>query len=177
MIIIFCFTEIRKYGDNYGIGQLLFISDTNNVDVTFTTSRIGRRSGFSLDVRSSSCTELDFCDGPVQEVEITAGVTLEDAIVSDTHSNGKYRHNACQDWKITTDDNQVYIVFQRKVCTLYCMKLIYYNLFQCIVVTVGDGGFLTEDWVDTVVFMDSGSFAGIKFTIFNPLFERETDKI
>ena len=160
-----CFTVDREHGSYYGIGQTLFRSQTNNVDVTFTSDYKGRRSGFSLDVRSTLCAWPDFCDDPVEEVVVAANETLEGAIVTHTEEDGLYPNNACQDWKIITDENQVYIVFQRKVCILYCMKLIYCNLFQCIVISVGDGGFNTESWYDRVVFKDSESFSGIKFSI------------
>ena len=155
MYIILCFTDKRDHGRFYSIGQILFRSQTNSVDVKFTSNLNGGRSGFSLDVRSTSCAWPNFCDDPVQEVVVAANETLEGAIVSHTESDGLYPTNSCQDWKITTVESQVYIVFERKFCMLCCMKLTYCNLFQCIVITVGEGGFSTESWRDFVSFKDS----------------------
>ena len=50
-------TGTRREG-NYSAGDVLFTSETNSVDVSFTSDSSIRRSGFSLDIRSASCTEL-----------------------------------------------------------------------------------------------------------------------
>ena len=103
VFIILYFTETSE-GGNHPPGYLLYKSETNNVDVKFTSDHVLRFRGFSLDVRSISCTESGY---HIQEVVVAAGETLEGAIVSDTGSDGNYRNNARQDWNIITDTNQV----------------------------------------------------------------------
>ena len=78
------------------------------MDVRFDSNSNGRDIGFTLDARSTSC------DYGVKEVRIAAGEVLEDALVSDTDSDGLYPNNAWQKWNIITDESQVNIWFQRK---------------------------------------------------------------
>ena len=99
------FTETRKEG-HYLSGEL-FTSETNNVNVKFTSDESVTRSGFTLDIRSTLCYS-------VQEVVVAPGEVLEGAIVSYTQSDGLYPNRALQDWSITTEENQVCIVFQNK---------------------------------------------------------------
>ena len=63
-----------------------------------------RFSGFSLDIRSISCTESGYL---IQEVVVASGETVKGAIVSYTGSVDKYNNYARQDWNIITDENQV----------------------------------------------------------------------
>ena len=53
-----------------------------------------------MDVRSTSCDS-------VQEVVVAAKEVLEDAIVTDTASDGLYPDRAVQSWRINTEENQV----------------------------------------------------------------------
>ena len=110
--------EIRREGVYY-TGGILFTSKTNSVDVRFTSDWSQGFPGFSLDIRTIPCSEVDGecqsndrCVLPVQEMVLAAGEFLPGAIVSHTLSNGRYANQACEDWSITTDENQVYIVFQ-----------------------------------------------------------------
>ena len=96
------FTETHKEG-RYVSGEL-FTSETNNVDVRFTSDGSVTRSGFSLNIRSTLCYS-------VQEVVVAPGEVLEGAIASYTQSDGLYPNSALQDWIITTEENQVYIMF------------------------------------------------------------------
>ena len=68
----------------YPSGHVLFVSETDSVDVRFDSYSNGRDIGFTMDARSTSC------DYGVKEV------VLEDALVSDTDSDGLYPNNA---WK------------------------------------------------------------------------------
>ena len=91
------------------------------MDVTFTSNGSDTESGFSLDIRSTSCTEAAnleedeetsdtdrSCeDTTVQEVVVDAGEILEGALVTQTEDDGLHPNLACQDWKIITDANQV----------------------------------------------------------------------
>ena len=130
-------TETRKEG-LYSTGDILFTSETNNVNVRFTSDYTITRSGFTLDVQSISCADRpqypqqgdndhhttsaypDFtdgnpnysennggCDVSVQQIELAARQFLQDALVSDTGSDGLYSNNACQNWHIITDENKV----------------------------------------------------------------------
>ena len=115
--------RVHREGE-YPPAYVLFISETNSVDVTCTSDSTTRRSGFSLDIRSASCVDLvnleeenerfyeidENCDANVQKVKVAAGQVLEGAIVSDTDSDGLYPNNACQVWDIFTDANQVHCV-------------------------------------------------------------------
>ena len=49
-------TETRKEG-HYSTGDTLFTSETNNVNVRFTSDYTITRSGFTLDVQSISCAD------------------------------------------------------------------------------------------------------------------------
>ena len=55
---MFYLTETRKEG-YYSTGDVLFTSQTNNVDVKFTSDFSVRRSGFRLNIRSILCTDRD----------------------------------------------------------------------------------------------------------------------
>ena len=108
-------------------GDVLFRSETNNVDVTFTSDGTQRRTGFTLDIRSTLCSNLesseedeededtseDCGDSTAQEVLIVAGEVFEGALVTDTE-DGKYPNNTCQNWNIMADENQVYVMFKGK---------------------------------------------------------------
>ena len=85
-------------------GYELFTSKTNSVNVRFISGFLGRRTGFTADVRSISC---DSVDSGVQEIVIAAGEVIEDALVTETESDGLYRNHALQEWKIKADENQV----------------------------------------------------------------------
>ena len=120
-------TETSRDGE-YMDGDALFRSETNNVDVTFTSDSTERRTGFTLDIRSTLCsnlehseedeededTSVDCADRTAQEVVIAAGELLEGALVSDTENDGNYPDYACQNWNIMTDENQVYVMFKSK---------------------------------------------------------------
>ena len=56
---IFCITETRREG-LYTTGYVLFSSQTNSVNVKFTSDNARRRSGFTLDVQSVACGEYGF---------------------------------------------------------------------------------------------------------------------
>ena len=104
------------------------------MDVTFTSDYSERRNGFTLDIRSTLCSDLenvesqedeededtseDCDDRPAHELVIPAEEVLEGALVTDTENDGKYPNYACQNWNIMTDENQVYFVFQQD--TLPC---------------------------------------------------------
>ena len=51
-------TEKRREGD-YSTGDILFTSDSNNVNARFTSDYIVRRSGFTLDVQSIPCSDCE----------------------------------------------------------------------------------------------------------------------
>ena len=51
-------TETRRDGD-YSTDNVLFTSQTNAVDIRFTSDFSVRRSGASIDIRSISCTDRD----------------------------------------------------------------------------------------------------------------------
>ena len=111
------------------------------MDVTFTSDSTERRTGFTLDIRSTLCSDLesseedeedeetsvDCADRTAQELFIPAEVLLEGALISDTENDGKYPNYACQNWNILTQENQVYFVFQQD--TLPCRDLIPYAIF------------------------------------------------
>ena len=95
-------------------GDILFTSETSNVDVRFTSDSSGRMSGFTLDVQSIPCSERESfpehgepCDP--QEVVISAWEVQQGALVTDTGNDGNYINHACQNWNIIADENQVYI--------------------------------------------------------------------
>ena len=54
MISMLYLTETRREG-NYPNGDVLFASETNNVEVEFTSDFSERRTGFALNVRSVNC--------------------------------------------------------------------------------------------------------------------------
>ena len=43
---------------------------------------------------------------------IAARQVLQGAIVTDTENDGQYPNNACQNWNIITDENQVDIILE-----------------------------------------------------------------
>ena len=126
MFLILSLTETAKDGV-YASGDVLFTSQTNNVDVRFTSDYSVTRSGFGLNIRSIPCTERDNfpetvigtesaeeysdCDDSVHEVPIAAGEVLEGAIVTNTESDGNYSNNACQQWNIIAGENEVHMLF------------------------------------------------------------------
>ena len=82
-------TETSRDGE-YMDGEILFTSETNNVDVRFTSDSSERRTGFTLDVRSIPCSDRvihpqiedeepgEPCDdGTAEDVVIAAGEVLE----------------------------------------------------------------------------------------------------
>ena len=102
-------------------GDVLSTSETNSVDVKFKSDETITDSGFTLDVRSIPCSdraiypqvedEDDPCDDrTAQEIVIASGEVLEGTLVTDTVNDGNYSNNACQNWNIMTDENQVYMV-------------------------------------------------------------------
>ena len=50
--------EKRREGD-YSTGDILFTSDSNNVNARFTSDYSVRRSGFTLDVQSIPCSDRE----------------------------------------------------------------------------------------------------------------------
>ena len=123
---VFYLTEINHSGA-IPTGAVLFTSETNNVDVRFTSDNSVTRIGFTLDIRSTLCSEIvtpdeeeeenssENCeDRPAQELVIGAGEVLQGALVTDTGNDFNYPNNACQKWNIMADENQVYLVFQNK---------------------------------------------------------------
>ena len=54
--MILYLTEHRKEG-RYQPGYILFKSETNNVDVRFTSDKHIYYRGFSMDVRSTDCAD------------------------------------------------------------------------------------------------------------------------
>ena len=112
------------------------------MDVTFTCDYSERRTGFTLDIRSTLCSDLenseedegdevtseDCDDQTAQELVIAAGEVLEGALVTNTE-DGNYPNHACQNWNIMADENQVDFVFQQE--TLPCWGLLTYTLLFC----------------------------------------------
>ena len=47
----------------------------------------------------------------IQEIQIATGQVLPGALVTNTESDGDYPNNACQQWKIIADENQVRSIF------------------------------------------------------------------
>ena len=109
-------TETNREGV-IATGNILFTSDTNNLDVRFSSDYSKRYSGFSLDIRSTLCSDLENphededCDGTSQDLVIAAGEFLHCALVTNSDNNGRYLNNACQNWNIMTDENQVNVSF------------------------------------------------------------------
>ena len=180
----FFILETRREGD-YSTGDILFISETNNVNVEFTSDDIYRYKGFMLDVQSISCADRknyphpeDFnCHESVQEVLVATDQFLHGVLVVDTESDGLYPNHACQNWNIITDENRVYylpkkinlsscistfhgVVPKHKLCNSL-HDLFINNIFQCIVISVGNEGFTTESGFDFVLFNDSNTTPGM----------------
>ena len=59
MIVMLYFAARDRYG-NYSAGYVLFTSDTNSVDVGFTSDRTIAFSGFTLDVESVACKTYNY---------------------------------------------------------------------------------------------------------------------
>ena len=113
-------TETKRSGV-IATGDVLFTSETNSVDVRFTSDYIVTYSGFYLDIRSALCSdplnteEYDDCDDITsEELVIAAGDFLEGALVTDTEDDSSYPNHACQNWNIMTDEYQVYVFSQKK---------------------------------------------------------------
>ena len=122
------FTETRRDG-NYLSGDILFTSETNNVDVRFSSDFRETRTGFTLDVRSIPCSDRanfqqldeessmnpgDTANGDCgdRQVVVAAGKELRDAlIINRTEKDIDYWKDPCRDWTITTDENQVNLLF------------------------------------------------------------------
>ena len=182
-------TDSRRDGE-YPTGDILWTSGSKSALVTFTSDSMGRRLGFKLDVRSVPCTDREnypatrSCGEPVQEVMVAAGEVLEGFIVHPLGPFGRYPDDVCKEWSIITDDNKVqiycvskqidipsYLSIQILILLLCCVLLFnqincmvkfnFGNLFQCIVITVGDFGFHTEEGHDFVTFKDSNSESGM----------------
>ena len=84
------FLTVHKREGHYSVGEVIYTSEINSVDVSFTSNSWERRSGFTLDVRSTSCIvnaeeDVEVCDDTVQEVMVSAGQMLGDAL--STHQN------------------------------------------------------------------------------------------
>ena len=145
IIKILFLTEKRREG-HYSTGDILFTSDSNNVNAKFTSDFSVRRNGFTLDVESIPCSdranypeEADFnphdfysnttsypeytdgnysgnnggCDDSAQEVVLVARQVLQAALITDTESDGHYPNHACQNWNISTDENQVDTILEK----------------------------------------------------------------
>ena len=153
---MFYLTETRKEG-YYSTGDILFTSQTNNVDVKFTSDYSVRRSGFRLSIRSILCTDRDNflqpdmntatteqyivntdydvytsgmnhgCDESAQEIQIATGQVLPGVIVTNTQNDGNYPNNACQQWNVIAGENEVDVAFQNKKH--------FFNLFQPLYLT------------------------------------------
>ena len=130
MLLMLYLTESVRHGV-YSTGDVLFTSQTNNVDVRFTSDPIISGTGFGLNIKSIPCTERDNfpetdvntqsteeptpgygemnhgCDESAQEVQIAAGEVLEGAIVTNAESDGYYPNYACQQWNIIASENEV----------------------------------------------------------------------
>ena len=105
-------TETRAYGKYYSSRSVLFDSETNNVDVRFTSDHGARKSGFTLDVSTMPCSwKTGYCGttstGEVQDVMVPPGETLEGVISTPTESDGLYGNDVCLDWNIITDEGKV----------------------------------------------------------------------
>ena len=74
------------------------------MDVRFTSDEYVTGTGFTLDIRSTLC-----------KVVIVAGEFLQGALVTDTDTGGNYPNNACQNWTIIADENQVYLVCKTNI--------------------------------------------------------------
>ena len=115
--MMFYLTVIEREG-YYLPGDVLFVSETISVDVTFTSNGSVRKSGFTLDIRSTSCTEaaalgadIEICDETVEEVMVPGGGFLQDALATYRGNDGNYPNNACQYLNIITDENWVHIIY------------------------------------------------------------------
>ena len=123
----------------------------------------------------------DVCDESVHEVQLAGDEVKQGALVSDTESDGKYPNHACQNWNIITDENRVYYL-SKKITIASCVStlhvvvtkpkimhfitcFIYCNIFQCIIITVGNGGFNTEPRYDLVWFWDSNATTGMTLPV------------
>ena len=108
--------ETRADGKYYSSGSVLFDSETNSVDVRFTSDHGTRKSGFTLDVSTIPCSWTTgycgpFSTGEVQDVMVAPGEVLEDVIATPTEDDGLYANDVCLDWNIITDEGKVRTVF------------------------------------------------------------------
>ena len=87
------------------------------MNVRFVSDHLVRRTGFTLDIRSTSCSDV-VCDETVQEVIIPGGQWLQDVLASYKTSDGNYPNNACQYWNIITDENRVHVISFYVVLTI-----------------------------------------------------------
>ena len=133
MSLLLYLAETRKDG-YYSAGEVLFISQTNNVDVKFTSDSSVTATGVTMNIRSISCADRDnfsqtdmghhsthspehpgetpdSCDE--QRTEITAGEVLTGALAINTGNDGNYPNNACQQWNVIADENHVNIFFSK----------------------------------------------------------------
>ena len=158
ILLMFYLTETRKEG-YYSTGDVLFTSETNNVDVKFTSDYSVTRSGARMNIRSILCTDRDNflqtdvstatteqysantdydvytsrmemnhgCDESAQEIQIATGQVLPGALVTNTQTDGNYPNNACQQWNVIADENEVDVAYQRKK---HFFTLIYASLHR-----------------------------------------------
>ena len=147
MFLMLYLAETHSTG-YYPAGDVLFTSQTNNVDVKFTSDYSVTSTGFRLNIRSISCSDHDNfpptvvnpattqepstsapvhtsempdnCDA--QEVEITEGQVIPGALVIHTGSDGNYSNNACQHWNIIADENQVYVLLSNLINNYLTMQ-------------------------------------------------------
>ena len=106
---------VTKKDGTYLPGYELFTSETNSVNVRFTSDIGQRRRGFTLDVKSISCPPPHV----VQEIVVAAGEVVKDALITDTESDGLYPNRAWQEWQVITDENKVNIWINVKRLTCY----------------------------------------------------------
>ena len=155
MYLLLYLAETRKDG-YYSAGDVLFISQTNNVDVKFTSDSSVTATGATMNIRSISCADRDnfsqtdmntastighhsthspehpgetpdSCDE--QRTEITAGEVLTGALVIHTGNDGNYPNNACQQWNVITDENQVNIFFSKGTTLFFSFNVVIISIW------------------------------------------------
>ena len=122
VIIILYLTETRRSG-NYASGGVLFVSETNIVEVLFVSDWNFNYHGFTLDVRSINCADrgrytlaeqLDL-NGGYFPCKIPGLIVLDEgtgrlnAIAMKTDSDGNYLNSDHELWYIFTVEGQVNI--------------------------------------------------------------------
>ena len=111
-------TETRR-SSRFSTGDILFTSETNSVNAKFTSDDSVRESGFTLDVQSIPCSDRDtypqhsVCDDYGQGLNIAPGEVLQAALVTDTDDDGNYPNNACQNWYIVANEDQVHVMLKK----------------------------------------------------------------